>query len=152
MSSTVDSQFVDALREWAETFMQQTMHGFLAYAKRNNLSMSQLGTLLHLHRSGACGVSNISEDLGVTNAAVSQMLDRLVHNGLVLRGEDPADRRSKRIELTPKGREVMHGTMKARQQWFLALAGTLTEDELTAATAALRILADRMISVNEADK
>ena len=152
MSSTVESQFVDALREWAETFMQRTMHGFLAYAKQNSLSMSQLGALLHLHRTGACAVSSISNDLGVTSAAVSQLLDRLVQNGLVLRGEDPVDRRSKRIELTPKGREVIRGTMKARQQWFLALAGILSEEERTTATATLRILADRMIDVEEADK
>ena len=152
MSTTVDSQFVDALREWAEIFMQQTMHGFLAYAKQNNLSMSQLGTLLHLRRSGACAVSDISEDLGVTNPAVSQMLDRLVHNGLVVRGEDPVDRRAKRIELTPRGRDMMRGSMKARQQWFSALAGTLTEEERAAAVATLRILVDRMNVVNEVEK
>lgn len=132
--------------------MHRTMHGFLAHAKKNNLSMSQLGALLHLHRAGACAVSNISEDLGVTNAAVSQMLDRLVRNGLVLRGEDPADRRSKRIELTAKGREMIHGTMKARREWFLALAGTLTEEERSVATGTLRILVDRMIHVKEEAK
>ncbi|MEE8440536.1 MAG: MarR family transcriptional regulator [Spirochaetia bacterium] len=129
--------------------MHRSMHGFLIYAKQNNLSMSQLGALLHLRQIGSCAVSDISEDLGVTNAAVSQMLDRLVQNGLVLREEDPKDRRAKRIELTPRGRQVMRGAMEAREKWFGALAATLTEDEGAAAAATLRILTERMTNVKE---
>ena len=152
MADQKNTEFVDALREWVEVLMHSSMLGLAAHAKTNGLSMSQLGTLLHVHKLGACGVTNLSEDLGVTNAATSQMLDRLVQGGLVRREEDPVDRRSKRIELTAKGLEVMNSSMEARQQWFAVLAGTLNDDELATATRTLRLLSNRTPAITEVDQ
>jgi len=143
-------QFVEAMREWAHTFMHLSMHGFVVHAKSQNLSMSQLGTLVHLHRIGTCAVGDISDDLGVSNAAVSQMLDRLVHNGLVARDEDPADRRAKRVELTGQGRKVIVGVMEQRQRWFEDLADSLSADERQLTADALQILASKARSITEA--
>ena len=83
--------------------MHHSMHGFVTYAKGQNLSLHQFGALFHIHRSGGCAVSDISDDLGITTAAVSQMLERLVQSGLIARSEDPNDRRAKRIDLTEAG-------------------------------------------------
>ena len=149
MNSTPDPQFVDALRDWVEAVMHRSMRGFLSYAKQNNLSMSQLGALLHIHRTGACAVSDISDDLGVTSAAVSQMLDRLVDGGLVIREEDPKDRRSKRIELTAKGERVLRGTMELRQRWFQALADSLTNEQRAAAIGTLQTLTSSTVNLEE---
>jgi DNA-binding MarR family transcriptional regulator len=149
MNNASTPLFVDALREWVETVMHRSMHGFLSYAKQNNLSMSQMGALLHVQRMGACGVSAISDDLGVSNAAVSQMLDRLVEGDLVIREEDPRDRRSKRIELTPKGEKILRGTMEFRQRWFQALADSLTDEERADALRTLQTLTSRTVNLEE---
>jgi DNA-binding MarR family transcriptional regulator len=151
MPDSSEGVFVEALKEWTSVLMHSSLIGLARHAKANGLSMAQLGTIVHLHRLGACGVTDLSEDIGVTNAAVSQMLDRLVQSGLVARTEDPDDRRSKRVELTARGRRVMDATMEARQHWLQSLARALTENERRSATESLRLLAERTSQLREAD-
>jgi DNA-binding MarR family transcriptional regulator len=140
---TVDSrnQFIDALREWTEAFMSTSMGEFLQFAKEQGLSVPQIGALFHINSRGTCGVSAIGDDLGVTSAAASQMLERLVQNGLVERSEDPNDRRAKQIVLTERGHRVVRGSMEIRQRWFSALADRLSPQERDHAAAMLRNLA-----------
>jgi len=62
---------------------------------------AQAGTLFHLLKCGGSTVSALGDGLGVSNAAASQMLERLVQQGYVLRTEDlktagPARSRSHR--------------------------------------------------------
>ncbi len=132
--------FVATLQEWIEVAMRRSMRHFLRYARESGLSMSHFGAIFHIHRIGSCGVTEMGEHLGVTSAAASQMLDRLVQQGFVLRAEDPEDRRVKRIELTEKGQQVYEEGIRARQGWLDELAGTLSEDEKRTITSALNIL------------
>ena len=44
---------------------------------------------------------------GTTDAAASQLIDRLANQGLVERNECPEDRRKKHVILTEKGRLIM---------------------------------------------
>lgn len=132
------------LGQWNDISMRRSMHNFFHYAKENGLSMSQISALLHLRRRQSSAVTDIGEYLGVTSAAASQMLDRLVQQELILRLEDPQDRRAKQIFLTPKGRQLLEDGMRARQDWLDDLAGTLTAAEKEQVTAALKILIVRM--------
>ena len=92
--------FSQAFREWTEIFMGRSMHRFMQQAKEAGLSMPQIATLMRIHRHGALPVSDISKDMGTTLAATSQMLDRLVLQGLITRSEDPKDRRVRKMALT----------------------------------------------------
>ena len=136
-------QFTGALREWAEVFMSTSMGTFLQFAKDQGLSVPQIGVLFHINSRGTCGVSDIGDDTGVTSAAASQMLDRLVQNGLVERREDPDDRRAKQIVLTERGHRVVRGSQEARQRWFSTLADGMSTHERDLATEALRTLVAR---------
>ena len=105
--------------------------------------MLTLGMFHAQGQEGGCNISMISGHLGVTNAAVSQSLDQFVQQGLALRIEQPQDRRSKRLSLTPKGREVLQGGLNAQQAWMDNLQ-QLTDDEAAQLSAALRLLAERL--------
>lgn len=129
-----------ALSRWSEVFLHQSMRHFLRYAKENGLSMSQIGALFRVFHHGSTPVSEIGEELGVTNAAASQMLDKLVQQGLIFRSEDPSDRRVKQIALTGKGRQVVRESIQARQAWVQELAATLSPDEREQVVSALDIL------------
>lgn len=142
MSNSTDL-LIATLQEWMSVFMHRSMRNFILYTKENNLSMSQIGALLRLHRQGVCGVSDIGDDLGITSAAASQMLDRLVQQDLIARTEDPNDRRAKQIVLTDKGRAVLHEGFRAHQSWLNDLAATLPPGEQTQIAVALRLLIDR---------
>ncbi len=135
-----DTQIVDALHEWLELSRNRSMSGLFRYAREKGVSMHQIGTLFHLSRRGISGVSGIGDDLGVTSAAASQMLDRLVQTGLVLRTEDPNDRRAKRIVLTSAGERMVRESTEMRGRWFADLAGLLLPDEREIVLSALQIL------------
>lgn len=131
---------IPTLKRWMDLSMRHSMRHFLHYARSSGLSMSHLGAIFHIHRIGSCGVTEIGDHLGVTSAAASQMLDRLVQQGLVERTEDPRDRRVKRIELTERGQHMFEEGVRARQSWLEDLAAMLNEDEQERINDALTLL------------
>lgn len=131
---------VQTLGRWLDLSMRRTMREFLGYARQSGLSMSQFGALFHLYRAGSCGVIEVGDHLGVTGGAASQMVDRLVNQGLVERGVDPQDRRAKRIELTAKGERLLIEGMRTRQQWVEAIADSLDQAEKETVVRALDLL------------
>ncbi|NUM43785.1 MAG: MarR family transcriptional regulator [Anaerolineales bacterium] len=131
------------LEKLLETFMRRSMHNFILSAKERGLSMSQIGALFVIHRKGSCGVSDIGDHLGITAAATSQMLNRLVEQDLIERTEDPVDRRLKRIVLTPDGTQTLQDSVRARQNWLHRLAVTLTPEEQEHVSRALQLLLEK---------
>jgi DNA-binding MarR family transcriptional regulator len=140
---------VEALHEWMHVLMRRSMHNFMLFAKEKNLSMAQINALFRLNHKGACGVSDLGDDLGVTSAAASQLLERLVQQGLVARSEDPLDRRNKRIVLTEAGQRIVQESIQARQKWLTSLADLLTPAEQEQVEASLRLLIERAALLEE---
>ena len=136
---SVPNPFGAALQSWIDVFMRRSMRNLLLFAKGSGLSMSQLGALFHILK-GTSGVSDIGDDLGISSAAASQMLERLVQQGLVSRSEDPRDRRVKQIVLTDKGQQILQGSMQAGKGWLDELADSLSLAEQEQVAAALNIL------------
>jgi DNA-binding MarR family transcriptional regulator len=135
--------FATTMQEWVAVFMRRSMRNFIRYTRESGLSMSQIGALFHIHRSGGCGVTDLGDNLGVTRAAASQMLERLVQQGLILRTEDRVDRRVKQLVLTEKGSCTIQESVHARQGWLDDLAETLSASEKEQVVAALTILIDK---------
>ena len=135
--------FIVALQKWLGVSMHRSFRHLLCYARESGLSMSQLGALFHIHRMGHSGVTDLGEHLGVSSPAASQMLDRLVQQGLILRTEDPSDRRAKQIVLTGEGLRVLEQSMPARQRWLQELAEDLSDSEKELATEALELLSEK---------
>lgn len=134
--------FVFTLHTWIEFFMRRSMHNFIRYSKESGLSMSQIGALFRIHRVTG-GVSDLGDNLGISKAAASQMLERLVQQELILRTEDPNDRRSKQIVLSEKGCRTLQESMDARQEWLNDLAVTLSTSEKEQIISALNILIEK---------
>jgi DNA-binding MarR family transcriptional regulator len=125
------------------------MRHLIRYARENGLSMSHLGALFHINHIGSCGVTDLGDHLGVTSAAASQMLDRLVQQELILRNEDPNDRRVKQIILTRKGHQILEKGIHARQGWLDDLAQTLSDSEKETVMEGMEILINK---VNQLDQ
>jgi DNA-binding MarR family transcriptional regulator len=135
-------QFITALHKWVELFMHRSMRDFIRFAKDSGLSMSQIGAMFRIHH-GSSGVSDIGDDLGVTSAAASQMLERLVQQGLIGRSEDPNDRRAKLLVLTDKGHKMLQESIQARESWMDSLAELMTPEEKEQVLGVLNILLER---------
>ncbi len=134
---------VSTLQEAFNLFRQRLMGNLFVYAKDNGITMPQFGAMNHIFHSGGCGVSDIGNDLGVTNSAASQMLDRLVQIKLISRSEDPSDRRGKLLVLTDKGREILVKGSLANQKWLEDLAHSMTPEEQVHVKQALVVLIDK---------
>jgi DNA-binding MarR family transcriptional regulator len=140
--------FTATLREWVALFMRRSMRNFMQYVRESGLSMSQVGALFHIRRERGCGVTDLGENLGITSAAASQLLERLVQQELVVRAEDPEDRRVKRLFLTDKGLQTIQESINARQVWLDELTETLSVNELEQVNAALKLLIEKAKSLD----
>jgi len=136
-------QFIPVLNQWIAVFMHRSMQNLNRFSKERGISMSQIFALTFVHHQGTCGVSDLGEGLGVSNAAASQLIDKLVHQTMIERIEDPADRRSKQISLTTKGVQIIKDSLVARYSWFHELKDNLSEDEKTQVISALNLLIDK---------
>jgi DNA-binding MarR family transcriptional regulator len=128
------------LRAWAEVFMRHSMRDLREATRQTGLSMSQISAMLRIYRCGVCGVSDIGDDLGVTSAAASQMVDRLVNQGLLERSEDPLDRRNKPLKLTSQGQAAVCEMLDARQRWLEDLTAALSPEQQQEIVSALTVL------------
>lgn len=138
-----NDNLVTILQEAFGIFRRRMMGNLYTYARDKGLTMGQFGAMMHVYHRGGCGVSDIGNDLGITNSAASQMLDRLVQFKLIVRTEDPSDRRSKQIGLTDYGRQILQEGSLANQNWLENLARSMTPEEQEQVRKAMVILIER---------
>src|ERR1051325_595362 len=65
-------------------------------------------------QGGPRAISSISEEIGISPSAVTQIADRLEKSGLVERGAEPDDRRMRNLQLTPYGDFLMKSRREQR--------------------------------------
>ncbi|MDO9129267.1 MAG: MarR family transcriptional regulator [Anaerolineales bacterium] len=135
-------QFSDVMREWSEVFMHRSVHDFKRFMDDSGISMSHIHILMRLFHGGVCGISDIGDQLGVTNAAASQTVDRLVTMGLLARTEDLSDRRVKQVTLTEQGRNLIQQGIEARRKWIEGLTDALTPEQQNMIISALTLLTE----------
>jgi DNA-binding MarR family transcriptional regulator len=135
-----NTTFTQTLHDWAETFMRRSFRDFKHFMDDSGLSPSQINALMRLHHCESCGVSDIGDHLGITNAAASQLVDRLVQQHLLQRSEDPHDRRYKLVALTPDGKSLIQEGIQARSSWMVQLTEALTAEEQQKIIEALTLL------------
>ncbi|MCX8062994.1 MAG: MarR family winged helix-turn-helix transcriptional regulator [Anaerolineales bacterium] len=109
-------------------WLRLAMQSHYRFIKQQGLSVPQMMILYHVQRMGGCTVSEIAEEFGISNAAASQLIDRLVQQGYLTRKEHPLDRRSKETSLTEAGQKIIEASMNAHQSWVTGLAAKMDEN------------------------
>ena len=145
-------QFSQSLRQWMDTFVHRSMRDSARFVKASGFSMPQFFLLMQVHRREHCGISDLSENLEITNAATSQLVDKLVQAGLLERTEDPHDRRAKQVSLSPAGEAFIEKAIAERSRWVDGLATVLNTDERSKAAEALEILSAAAQKLEVAEK
>lgn len=141
----------ETLNQWAEISVQRSMYEFGHFLRARGISMPQIMLLMHLRHSERCAVSDIGRHLDISNPAASQLIQRLVEQGLVQREEGQADRRVKEIFLTDQGRQLIQAAIDSRSNWIVALAEQLPINQQKDVEIALKRLisaADTSLSFN----
>jgi DNA-binding MarR family transcriptional regulator len=115
-----------------------------ALLERHCLTLSHVKALHELALHDDVPVKALAEQLGLSLPGMSRALDALVDRGIVQRREDPADRRVKRVHLTPSGRELLAQLDAARLAGLEQFAAELGAEERDALAAALAPIVDRL--------
>jgi DNA-binding MarR family transcriptional regulator len=140
-------QIQAALRRWLEVIMTRSMRDWARYVKSSGLSMPQFRLLMELYYRGPCGITHISDEMSITNAAASQLVDKLVQSGLLERAEDPHDRRAKQVTISENGRTFVQNGIEQRYLWVNELAANLSSEECQVISLALTALTEKALSL-----
>jgi DNA-binding MarR family transcriptional regulator len=138
------------IKDWMNLNMRNSLGNFMRFAREKNISLTQLSSLIHLSQNEECNISDLGTEFGVSIAAVSQLLEKMVQQGLVHRSEDPQDRRNKVLVLTEDGKKIANEGMNERHKWLSNLIKILTEEEQDQVDSVLRLLIDKAAQIEEA--
>lgn len=128
----------------ANYVMRSANAGALNAIAELDLSVTQFKALCALEADGEeRSVKALAQTLGVSLAAVSRAVDGLFERGLVLREEDPADRRMKRVRPTDAGRAVPRAMTDARAAALRELVDSLDDEQAHALERALALILER---------
>ena len=106
----------------------------------SDMTVAQLRVLLLLHTEGPHRMGMIASSIGSTLPAVTGTVDVLVKKGLVVRRDDPEDRRIVLCELSPGGRDMMSRMWQLSQRQMERLLYGLSVEELQKAEEVAGIL------------
>jgi len=91
-----------------EYILGRIFQDFMQFMHDTGLSGPQIHALLYIYHAGECQISEIATLSDASPAAASQLVERLVQQGLVHRAEDPLNRRIKKLRLTERSLRVIH--------------------------------------------
>ena len=139
---TITNEVDDAIMEWIAVFVRLWMHDVNNFTRSTGLSFAQMNLMLHLHYKGSCEVSGVSEVMQMTAPGASQMVERMVQQGLVTRSEVPGDRRVRAVCLTDQGRAVVNECINLHKTWVHDLGGSISPEDQASAIRILRQLTE----------
>jgi len=111
------------------------------------LRLRNFAALFAVDTLGPCPQQLFARYLALTEPAAAKIVDDLVQQGFVRRGQDAADRRRYALELTDLGREQLAVLRDAMERLQAEVVETLGGPE---DTAELHALIQRMLSVEPA--
>lgn len=130
---------------------------FVAIAARSladagdEVTLAQYRTLVVLASRGPQTLAGLATSIAVAPATATRMCDRLVRKGLIRRSHERGDRRTIRVELSPKGRELVDAVTRRRRREIRALLKSVPAAEQAALVHSLSLFSSLGGEVPEQD-
>ena len=112
------------------------------------LCQSDFGVLEALLHKGPLPVKALGEKVLLTSGSMTAAIDRLEKRGWVARGDDPADRRSRIVRLTPEGRRTIQALFRSHERDMERAASGLSSSERAELIGLLRKLGGQAVQAN----
>jgi len=100
-------EFVGSAHLFSSALTEVLQAGLLRQVAGSRLSFSQLKLLQLLSVANTQTIGELAAFLGVSSAAASKMVDKLVQQGFLLRATGERDRRSADVSLTVRSRRLL---------------------------------------------
>jgi len=107
---------------------------------RLSFSRGQLRILFLLNASGPLSPGEVAHHQGVPKANVTEIIERLVRQGLIKREPNPEYRRSHHLRLTEKGRNEVESLRAWRTQRIEHMLEKIPEQELKTVAHSLNVM------------
>jgi MarR family transcriptional regulator, organic hydroperoxide resistance regulator len=153
-----DQTPVDDAERIAELFERTTRATWRAKPAKKmksiafELTLAQGRCLRAIARMENCTLGELSQHLDISPSTASPLIDRLVRAGLVRREGDPQDRRTVRLRLSAKGRQMFDRHKEERREHMKVFLDHLTEEQRKAMLNALEALDDVVNQVEQAEQ
>lgn len=95
-----------------------------------DLTYEMLQVLTVLWRKGKMNQQDIADNIQKNKASLTSLLDNLEKRGLVMRSEDPSDRRNKIISLTPLGLQYRLQFQPIFNEFYETLSKDVSKEKL----------------------
>jgi DNA-binding MarR family transcriptional regulator len=141
MDTRLNDDHHESLRLWLRlltcTHLIET-HVRKSLAKEFKTTLPRFDLMAQLERAPqGLQMGELSRRMLVTGGNVTGIVDQLERGGLLVRTEDPADRRAYRVKLTKEGRRLF-GLMAAEHEtWIVKLFSGIPKREQRALTESL---------------
>jgi DNA-binding MarR family transcriptional regulator len=141
----IQSEVATHLLELLPVFMLDLRHE-MSRNRYSSLTMAQFRVLSQLRWGGPANNKCIAENLGVTVANSSRMIDLLVKKKLVVRAQSVKDKREVLVRLSPKGLAHFQEVQERLCSFVAERFGSASRDELATMESGLSLLRSSMRS------
>lgn len=124
-----NQNLVESLDHLWKNFIHQYMQELEQFAKGHNLTMMQLEIIKWLYYEKKCDITQICNYLTISRSSTSQLIERMVQKGLVLRTDHETDRRFKQVQLSDIGRNIVEMWNENRRKINESLIADLSISE-----------------------
>lgn len=141
MSHTPHAGAFDAVRHFLDRVFTTAESGSLEAVAGLDLSFTQARmTFVLAHRGHPVAIGDLADAVGLSAAAAGRNVEHLVGRQLVVRTENPEDRRVKLVELTARGESLARSHLAAKEDAVRTLLGDLSTEQCLALIEALKPL------------
>jgi MarR family transcriptional regulator, transcriptional regulator for hemolysin len=113
-------------------------------AAQFGMTRAQWAVLVRLDRSEGLNQSELAETLDLQPITLTRLLDKLCDGGLIERRPDPADRRAKRLFLTPAARPLLKQLSALGEETMAGVTEGLTQEDIERMLAELATVKDNL--------
>jgi DNA-binding MarR family transcriptional regulator len=146
IAPSLSNEFLSSARVFAWSVREVIEKKILRDVAGEKLSFPQLKLLYLVAHTDDHIISDAAAFLGVTNAAASRAVDKLVCRKLLRRTEVRADRRSSQLYLTEAGRRLIQAYEAARDKLVAKVFAQFSPEELRQTAEILDRLAGVIVS------
>jgi DNA-binding MarR family transcriptional regulator len=113
-AASEQEELISCLERVQENFERRALSSMAEPLISTPITMQQLKvlTMIAIDPERATG-HELAAQLKVSVASMSGLVDRLVEHGMVSRGEDPSDRRVRRLSVTPEGSATIRNLLSS---------------------------------------
>ncbi|HNX91516.1 MAG TPA: MarR family transcriptional regulator [Candidatus Omnitrophota bacterium] len=119
---------------------------------RAKMTFPQSVVLGLLEKHGELKMSDMAKDMSISSPAITGIVERLVRDGYVARGNELGDRRIIKISLTKKGEEAVKYILKRKRDVITRVFSTLSRAEREDYLRILRRVQEELDKKNKGKK